>query len=248
MWQRIIIGPWLFPLCLSAQPLPPYPDNSPTISDWQEMDVKSVATPWSAATYTELYPLLDQLLALDKTTLPRADSPYSGALFDRLTVVDSLIGTTEATWSERLLAYQRLRDRPERLLLLYFEPNRTTQRFGREVLRLFLFELEVRQAGAKLLAAYDEAAPQAPLPQSYLFEETQAYRTALESCLYVLEAERAAYAAADLHDFAQRLYFLLSDAPRTQKRLAAERLQPLFRSCPDPVLARILKDCYRRCQ
>ena len=239
----LLLGCWL---PLRAQPLPPYPDNSPTLTDWAHMRVPTDAPAWQAADYQQLTRILDQLLPLDKTSLPRADSPYSGPLFERL--VSFPLPDPTADLPTRLLAYERLKELPGRFLLYYYEPNRPVQRFGAEVLQLHLAEWAVRQYGLHLFSAARAAYPQPQIAQQHR-RELAAATLAVRALFHLLEVEHAQYAPTALHDVARQLYYLVSDIPDVDLRTeVAQRLRTLARSHPDPELCRLLRRCSKVCK
>ena len=201
---------------------------------------------WQLADYQQFTKLLDQLLALDKTTLPRAGSPYSSGHFDQLT--ELALPSPEADFQARLLAYERLKALPQRFLLYYYEPNRNTQRFGAEVLRLHLAEWQVRQYGYALLRDMPKSLESAQL-RNYQRTELAAYTLGVEALLHLYEVDYGQYASADLHDCAKRLYYLLNAMPKGELRTTtAMRLGSLARQFPDARVREALKACYRACR
>ena len=239
----LLFGCWL---PLRAQPLPPYPDNSPTLIDWAHMRVPTDASTWQATDYQQLTQLLDQLLPLDKTTLPRTDSPYSGPLFERLANLP--LPDLSADLPTRLLAYERLKEFPGRFLLYYYEPNRPVQRFGAEVLQLHLAEWAVRQYGLHLYSAARAAYPQPQIAQQHR-RELAAATLAVRALFHLLEVEHTQYAPAALHAVARQLYYLVNNIPDADLHTeVAQRLRTLARLHPDSELRRLLKLCSKVCK
>ena len=134
---------------------------------------------------------------------------------------------------------------PNRYLLYYYEPNRATQRFGREVLRLHLADWAVQQFG--LLTLTD--LPPSPDNGAYRTAVRTAHTRSVEALLYLFEAEAEQYAPADLHDTAKRLYYLLTELPKSDLRTrTAARLRVLARRYADTALGEALRAGYRVCR
>jgi len=131
-------------ICLSqlnAQQILPHPDNSPTTDHFLLMKLPPIHQIWGVTEYEQGFRLLDKIHEMDKYSLPRYQSPWSGAVFARLTATENFDYLVDTTINirirlEQLQTYSML---PSALLNLYQEYDKEEERFGTEVTQCLLF-------------------------------------------------------------------------------------------------------------
>ena len=130
-------------LCLSqmsAQQILPHPDNSPTVDRFLQMKLPPIHKTWGVTEYENGFRLLDKIHEMDKYSLPRYQSPWSGAIFERLIARENFDYLLDTTINirirlEQLKTYSML---PSALLNLYQEYDKDQERFGIEVTQCLL--------------------------------------------------------------------------------------------------------------
>ena len=186
----------------------PYPDNSLDTEQYRSLGIPATDAPWTASDYQIAFQILDQLYAEDKTALPRADSPYSGMLFARMTDLDNFRVANNP--GRQLIRLEHARALIERLRLYYVEPTHAHERFGRETLRLlvldFRIQSEIRRTIQTLRPQYPaENHPRAPQTRP------QPNTKVLQTLLQTLEQDAQRYDETAMSDFLNQLYFVFPE-------------------------------------
>lgn len=118
----------------------PYPDNSLYPKQYQEYGMPKPEELWNGSEYKRAIKVIKGFYNVDKWSLPRKNSQYSGSLFTRMTNMDNfkIITDKSEPLQERLQEHDEIINSLNQFLNLYFEPNEKEQRFGEEVLSLIV--------------------------------------------------------------------------------------------------------------
>ncbi len=125
----------------------PYPDNSLYIEQYQELGIPSPNKVWNAAEYKRAVKVITGFYNVDKWSIPRKNSPYSGALFERMTQLENfkIISESSIPLQERLKEHDELLLSLGQLLNMYNEPQAVTQRFGIETLSFLVLSAQTTE-------------------------------------------------------------------------------------------------------
>lgn len=221
---------------LSQQTHQAYPDNSPSIEDFQTMGVSSHSKIWTYSDYQKLIDVLDQIYDADKYSLPRLNSEYSGELFDRMARFENFdfLSNPEINLGKRVIEFEKLKEIPFRLTVYYIEDSEESERFGAEVLECFLLETYVYSLGKDL---YDELKVQlGERAESSNFKRgydalNLKYINSTERLFHVLETDFGRYDEAALNSFGNKFYYLISNIKNESIRKQLKlRIKTLDRS------------------
>jgi len=198
---------------LVGQEVIPYPDNSPPTAQFVQMGVPSPVNLWNYPDYEAAFNAFDQIYAADKFSLPRYESPQSGDLFARMLSFENFdfLIASNLNLGKRIVAYEKYKSIPHRLLVYYVEDNREKERFGREVLECYLLEAYVLGNGMQL---YEELRKSlGKQTYGYLFKQGYrqiqfSLRSSIENLFEILESDYSRYNRQALSDFANKFYFL----------------------------------------
>lgn len=138
-----------------GQEVLPHPDNSVDAATFLKMGMPALDRPWTGHDYEKAFKLLDKIKGLDKYSLPRHQSPYSGAVFNRLVAAENFnfLINSNYDFQSRLQSLEKYAYVPMKLLALYAEPNAPAERFGAEVLAAM--ELNILLSNNTLLLIYE---------------------------------------------------------------------------------------------
>lgn len=130
---------WTATIPFSKNNIVPYPDNSLYPEQYQEYGMPKPEELWNGSEYRRAVKVVKGFYKVDKWSLPRKDSEYSGSLFARITNMENfeIITDKSASLQERLREHDEIINSLNQFLKLYYEPNEKEQRFGAEVLALF---------------------------------------------------------------------------------------------------------------
>ena len=119
----------------------PYPDNSLHLEQYLSFGMPKPEVLWNAAEYKRAKKVIQGFYKVDKWSLPRKGSQYSGSLFDRMTTIDNLdvIVNQAKPIQDRLKEHDDIINSINQILQFYYEYEETEQRFGAEVLTLAAF-------------------------------------------------------------------------------------------------------------
>lgn len=140
-----------------AQPVPPHPDNSPPMENFYKMGVPSVDSLWTLEEFEKVLKLLRKISGIDKYSLPRQASPYSGQLFAHLTNkehMDELIDTT-LDIRLRIGRLQPSLDLVSSLLNLYVEYSGEEERFGAEFIECYYLIIHFTNNAVLLMREFE---------------------------------------------------------------------------------------------
>lgn len=118
----------------------PYPDNSLYSEQYQELGMPKPEELWNGSEYKRAVKVVKKFYNVDKWSLPRKNSEYSGDLFARMTNMENfeIIVDKSESIQERLREHDEIINSLNQFLNLYYEPNEKEQRFGAEVLSLLV--------------------------------------------------------------------------------------------------------------
>lgn len=116
----------------------PYPDNSLYATQYQEFGMPLPDELWNASEYKRAVQVITGFYKVDKWSIPRKGSEYSGDLFERMIKLENfeIILDKSEPLQERLREHDELLRAVNQFLNMYMESNETEQRFGIEVLNL----------------------------------------------------------------------------------------------------------------
>ena len=192
-----------------------YPDNSPALEDFRLMGIERTDTIWTAEDYQTAFQLLDEIYGVDKMSLPRHGSEYSGPLYDRLLSYENFafLDDSEQDLGRRLIAYERGKDIPARLLLYYRESNQPEEGFDLEVLDALLLAFYVESQGIELyeelLTTLPPAAANTPRLIAAMERTQLRYSRALDRIMAVFLNDLNRYSKSALSHFVGEVFFLL---------------------------------------
>ncbi len=137
----------------------PYPDNSLFPDAYIQMRLASPDTSWNLESYRLAARWLTKLHSIDKFSLPRHKSPYSGSVFARMVNAENLMKLTneDQTLEERYNDLAKMLEYAETILSLYYEPGEEIARFGEEELRCMVFLIEVLEETLSFMDRLEEA-------------------------------------------------------------------------------------------
>ena len=233
---------------LSQQAQQVYPDNSPSVEDFQTMGVPHYNKIWTFQDYHTTIDILDQIYEADKYSLPRLESEFSGKLFDRMTNFENFdfLKNPEINLGKRIIEFEKMKDIPFRLTVYYIEDSEDFERFGAEVLECFLLESYVYSLGKDL---YDELKLQlGDRAENGNFKQgydalNLTHINGIERLFHVLESDFERYDEFALNSFGNKLYFLVSnissESIRKQLKL---RIRTLDRSQMTATVKEIIQE------
>lgn len=130
----------LFTQKVNIEDVEPYPDNSLYPEQYQEYGMPKPEELWNGSEYKRAIKVIKGFYNVDKWSLPRKDSEYSGDLFERMTNMENfeIILDKSESLQERLREHDEIINSVNQFLNLYYEPNEKKQRFGTEVLSLLI--------------------------------------------------------------------------------------------------------------
>lgn len=116
----------------------PYPDNSLYPEQYQEYGMPNPEKIWNGSEYKRAIKVIKGFYNVDKWSLPRKGSEYSGTLFERIINMENfeIIVDESESLQERLREHDEILNSVNQFLNLYYEPSEKEQRFGVEVLTL----------------------------------------------------------------------------------------------------------------
>lgn len=114
----------------------PYPDNSLYPEQYQELGMPKPEVVWNGTAYKSAAKVIKKFYSVDKWSLPRKDSDYSGKLFERMINIENfeVIADKSESLQERLREHDEIINGINQFLNFYYEPNEQEQRFGAEFL------------------------------------------------------------------------------------------------------------------
>ena len=119
----------------------PYPDNSWDLETYEYLGIPAIDKTWEEVDLRVFLKYMEKIYNADKWSLPRKDSPYSGQLFEKMLDIELLTPITDKSLSieNRIKYLNTLLEYSNFIAAIYKENNRTTERFGIEVLASYSF-------------------------------------------------------------------------------------------------------------
>lgn len=221
---------------IKGQYVAPYPDNSPSIEDFYSMGVPSFEKVWSLEDYLATIDILDEIYEQDKLSLPRYESEYSGKLFERMVAFENFnwLNDQEINIGQRIIAFEKYKNIPERITLYYVEDHEDVERFGSELLECYLLEAHVASVGKQL---YDELKIQIG-NRAHMGNFTAGYEAVnqrhingVEQLILLLEDDYLRFDESALNIFANKLYYFISNIKdETIRKQLKQRIKELDRA------------------
>lgn len=189
----------------------PYPDNSLRVEQYQSLGMPEPEKVWNAAEYKRAVKVIKGYYDVDKWSIPRKGSPYSGALFERMTKTENfeIIADKTQNIQERLREHDDLMRSVGQLMAMYIEQEEQFQRFGAEGLALRM--LSARTSIYSISVLKDLQAMMLDRGQRNSDLDLMADKLmngvgmTIEEYLFIIENEYQQYQAKDLEWFAKEL-------------------------------------------
>lgn len=189
----------------------PYPDNSLHVEQYQSLGMPSPEKVWNAAEYKRAVKVIKGYYDVDKWSIPRKNSEYSGALFERMTKVENfeIIADKTQNIQERLREHDELLHSVGQLMSMYIEQEEEMQRFGAEGLafrilsaRTSIYSISVLKDLQALMSDRGQRNSDLDLMANKLMDGVA---MTIEENLFIIEADYYQYQAKDLQWFAKEL-------------------------------------------
>ncbi len=213
--------------------VPAYPDNSPTVEDFQKMGISDLQSVWKLKDFEQIISLLDEIYEQDKLSLPRYNSEFSGRVFEKMTSLENFDWFLDKNINigKRILEFEKYKRIPARFTLYYIEENEDFERFGAEVLECNLLEAHVSNIGKQL---YDELKNQIG-DKAHMGNFSagydminQEYINGIERLVRLIEVDYLRFDEEAISVFANKLFFFISsiedDKIRKQLKIRIKEL------------------------
>lgn len=201
---------------ISSQTPSPYPDNSPSIEDFNAMGLPSCDQVWSYKDYQKSIEILDQIYEADKFSLPRLNSQYSGKIFERMMNPSNFAFLEDQSINigKRIIAFEELKKVPSRLAIYYVEDNEDYERFGAELLECYLLDSYVYSLGKsiyeELKIQLGDRAESISFKQGYEALNLE-YISNVERLFQILESDYYRFNEESINTFGNKLFFFASN-------------------------------------
>lgn len=238
----------ILPTAVFGQEVIPYPDNSPFVKDYVKMGVPDPSVIWEIEKYRSAFSILDQIYEVDKFSLPRLESDYSGPLFDRMVSIENFDFLTQVDQNigRRVLAFEHLKEVPFRLLIYYIEDHELEERFGKEVLECLFLDAYLYHLGLELYAELEIQLGVRAQQGSFQVGKERLlleFNGKIDQIMNVFENGYHRFETQDLVTFANKLYFFLPKISNpTYRKQLKFRLKTLNNGAFSPGLVQILKE------
>jgi hypothetical protein len=189
----------------------PYPDNSLRVEQYQALGMPSPEKIWNASEYKRAIKVIKGYYDVDKWSIPRKNSDYSGALFERMTKVENfeIIADKTQNIQERLREHDELLRSVGQLMSMYVEQEEEIQRFGAEGLalrmlsaRTSIYSISVLKDLQGLMSDRGQRNSDLDLMTNKLMNGVA---TTINENLLIIEADYYQYQAKDLEWFTKEL-------------------------------------------
>jgi hypothetical protein len=189
----------------------PYPDNSLYVEQYQSLGMPSPEKVWNAAEYKRAVKVIKGYYDVDKWSIPRKNSEYSGVLFERMTNVENfeIIADKTQNIQERLREHDELFYSVAQLMSMYIEQEEEMQRFGAEGLtfrmlsaRTSIHSITVLKDLQALMSDRGQRNSDLDLMADKLMNNIA---VTIEENLLIIETDYYQYQAKDLQWFAKEL-------------------------------------------
>jgi hypothetical protein len=189
----------------------PYPDNSLHVKQYQSLGMPEPEKVWNAAEYKRAVKVIKGYYDVDKWSIPRKNSDYSGALFERMTKIENfeIIADKTQNIQERLREHDELLRSVSQLMAMYIEQEEEMQRFGAEGLalrmlsvRTSIYSIGVLKDLQGLMSDRGQRNSDLDLMADKLMDGVA---MTIEENLLIIEADYYQYQAKDLEWFTKEL-------------------------------------------
>lgn len=203
---------------------------------------------WQGKDYRKVVLLMDKIYNVDKYSLPRQKSPYSGSVYSRMFSRNNFefLIEDDANLGNQIISYEKIKGIGYRLLIYYIEDTEPQERFGAEVLDCFLLDGWLNLHGIIMYENLVNGLTPQQLGHSNFrreFEKTgKNYKRSMEELFYVLEADYIRYDVQVLTDFATSFGAFIYTLPhREGSQEYKDRLLLLADKFPDKNIKKLLK-------
>ncbi len=191
----------------------PYPDNSLQVERYQELGMPTPDEDWSASEYKRVQKVIKGYYEVDKWSIPRKGSDYSGDLFEKIIDLNNfyIIIDKDVFIQERLEKHDALLRVVAQLLSMYHEPKSETQRFGAEVLDLLILSAQTSEYSVQLLQELKAMMSEKGMKNGELDLMTDKLKLGISATiielLKVIEKDYYQYSTNDLEMFSTNLHY-----------------------------------------
>lgn len=220
----------------------PYPDNSLHLEQYLSFGMPKPDTLWNASEYKRAKKVIQGFYKVDKWSLPRKGSQFSGSLFKRMTTIENLdvIVNQSRPIQDRLKEHDDIINSINQILQFYYEHNETEQRFGAEVLTLVVFSaksstytLEIIKE-LKALINDDNENSMVNVAYKQLIEGLV---VTMEEHFGIIDANYKSYNQNDIEDFTKEITTwsksMLSYLDKTQIKILTSQVKNISKSHPN---------------
>jgi hypothetical protein len=209
----VFVGLFLVGQNLPTYNIEPYPDNSLKVETYQELGMPMPEEDWAGSEYKRVSKVIKGYYNIDKWSIPRKNSDYSGALFEKIVDLNNffIIIDKEVFIQERLEEHDALLRVVAQLLNMYYEPEAETQRFGAEVLDLLILSAQTSEYSVQLLQELKATMSERGMKNGELDLMTDKLTLGISSTiielLKIIESDYYQYTTSDLEEFSTELHF-----------------------------------------
>jgi hypothetical protein len=189
----------------------PYLDNSLRVEQYESLGMPSPDKVWNASEYKRAVKVIKGYYNVDKWSIPRKNSEYSGTLFERMTKIENfeIIADKTQNIQERLREHDELLRSVGQLMAMYIEQEEKIQRFGSEGLTFRILSARTSIYSIKILKDLQVLMSDRGQRNSDLDLMTDklvnGVAMTIEENLLIIEADYYQYQTKDLEQFAADL-------------------------------------------
>jgi hypothetical protein len=209
----IFVGLFLVGQSLPTYDIAPYPDNSLKVETYQELGMPIPDEDWSSPEYKRVVKVVKGYYNVDKWSIPRKNSEYSGALFEKIVDINNffIIIDKEVFLQERLEEHDALLRSVAQLFHMYHEPEAETQRFGAEVLDLLILSAQTSEYSVQLLQELKAMMSEKGMRNGELDLATDKLKLGISATIIelikVIQEDYYQYTTTDLEQFSTKLHY-----------------------------------------
>jgi len=209
----VFVGLFLVGQNLPTYNIEPYPDNSLKVETYRELGMPMPNEDWNASEYKRVTKVIKGYYDVDKWSIPRKGSEYSGDLFDKIVDLNNffIIIDKDVFIQERLEEHDALMRSVAQLLNMYYEPEAETQRFGAEVLELMILSAQTSEYSVQLLQELKAMMSEKGVKNGELDLMTDKLTLGISvtiiELLKIIENDYYQYTTSDLEQFSTELQF-----------------------------------------
>lgn len=235
----------------SQNEIAPYPDNSLTTEAYVYIGVPDPSSPWLSKDYKKGFRFLERIFELDKWSLPRKDSPYSGEVFGRMVAKENLdiLVDKSIPLPQRLEEIDGLARYTASVRLLYEEPDQPHERFSKEVLAAKGFELYFGKNALMLIMELSDLLPESQRTDPDFVKATQGIKDNLSDAtrdwIALIDTQRNRYNRIDIYSYFEEVsettLIVWSYLPKADQTDILNRLEKVAKSLTDKELRQEFK-------